>query len=132
MAVHIGWFLMAAALAVGYYGWGWRGVVLGLTVIVFWLLLQFSRGLRALREAAGRPVGEVPNALMFNAKLHAGLRLTQILKMTRSLGTKLAEEPETYQWQDAAGDKVRVELKNGAVTAWTLQRAAQPPPGETH
>ncbi len=116
---------MAAALAVGYYGWGWRGVILGFTVVVFWLLLQFSRGLRALREAAGRPVGEVPNAVMFHAKLHTGLRLTKILKMTGSLGKQVAQEPETFQWQDAAGDAVRVEFKDGAVTSWVLQRASE-------
>jgi hypothetical protein len=129
VAARIGWFLMVAALAVGYYGWGWRGVILGFTVVVFWLLLQFSRGLRALREAAGRPVGEVPNAVMLHAKLHAGLRLTQILKMTGSLGTQVAREPETFQWRDASGDAVRVEFKDGAVTAWSLQRAGGSPPG---
>jgi hypothetical protein len=129
VAARIGWFLMVAALAVGYYGWGWQGVILGFTVVVFWLLLQFSRGLRALREAAGRPVGEVPNAVMLHAKLHAGLRLTQILKMTGSLGTQVAREPETFQWRDASGDAVRVEFKDGAVTAWSLQRAGGSPPG---
>ncbi len=116
---------MVAALAAGYVGWGWRGVILGFTVVVFWLLLQFSRGLRALRDAAGRPVGEVPNAVMLHSKLHAGLRLTKILKMSGSLGKQVAKDPETFQWQDAAGDAVRVEFKDGLVTSWVLQRASE-------
>jgi hypothetical protein len=128
MGARLGWLLMAAALAAGYAGWGWRGLFLGVTVVVFWLLLQLSRGLRTLREAAGRPVGEVPNAVMLHAKLQAGMRLPQILKFTGSLGTKLADEPETFQWKDAAGDAVRVELKDGAVQKRALQRAADSQP----
>ncbi|HYN58253.1 MAG TPA: hypothetical protein VET87_01700, partial [Rubrivivax sp.] len=55
----VGWGLAAAAIAAGYVGWGWPGVVLGITLVVFWLLLQFSRSLRVLKNAAGSPVGHV-------------------------------------------------------------------------
>ncbi len=119
----LGWALALLAVAAGYASYGWRGVLLGVTVVAFWLLLQFSRALRTLREAAGQPVGVVANAVMFNARLHAGMRLPAVLKITRSLGRKLAEEPETYAWADAAGDEVAVELRQGRVTAWRLQRA---------
>ena len=145
----LGWVLAPLAVAAGYAGYGWRGALLGVTVVAFWLLLQFSRALRTLREAAGRPVGEVANAVMFNARLHAGMRLPAILKITRSLGRKLGEvrpeadeirrsppggdeqsgratfahDPETYAWADAAGDEVEVELRQGRVTAWRLRRA---------
>ena len=92
-----------------------------------WLLLQFSRALRAMREASGRPVGEVDNAVMLHARLRAGLRLVDVLKLTRSLGTPLATGveavDETFVWQDAAGDRVEVDLQHGRVTAWRLLRA---------
>lgn len=118
-----GWALALAAVVGGWLSYGWQGLVLALTVIVFWLLLQFSRSLRALQRAAGRPVGSVPNAVMLNAKLQAGLRLPQVLALTGSLGRKVGDDPETWAWADAAGDEVRVELHGGRVCAWKLTRA---------
>lgn len=107
-------------------------MVLGITVIVFWLLLQFSRALRALREASGRPVGEVTNAVMLHARLKRGQRLVDVLRLTRSLGRPLhdtgmrdgASVHEVFAWQDAGGDAVQVELHNGRVVHWRLLRAA--------
>jgi len=122
----LGWGLAAAAVAVGYAGYGWPGVVLALGVVVFWLLLQFNRALRALRLASGRPVGQVPNAVMLHARLRTGLRLTQVLALTRSLGRRVADDPETFAWRDEAGDEVQVELHQGRVRAWRLQRGAGP------
>jgi len=120
----IGWALAALAVAIGYAQWGWPGVVLAVTMIVFWLLLQFSRALRVLRKAGAAPMGQVPNAVMLHAKLQRGQRLPQILAFTKSLGTKLADDPETFEWRDAGGDAVRVELRGGKLERWTLQRAA--------
>jgi hypothetical protein len=112
----------------GYVGYGWRGLVLALTVIVFWLLLQFSRSLRVLRNAAGRPVGSVDNAVMLQAKLHAGMRLPEVLRLTRSLGQAVAPEPdETFAWADAAGDRVELVFNGGRLARWNLQRAAAAP-----
>lgn len=126
MTAWTGWALAVAAVAVGYAGYGWPGVLLALGVVVFWLLLQFSRALRALRAASGRPVGTVPNAVMLQARLRTGLRLPQVLTLTHSLGRKVAEDPETWAWRDQAGDEVQVELRQGRVTAWRLQRSAGP------
>jgi hypothetical protein len=126
----IGWTLAFAAIVAGYMGWGWRGVALGVTVIVFWLLLQFSQALRVMRMAAQAPVGRVPNAVMLNARLRAGMRLTDIIRVTRSLGQAVprpAGEPETFTWRDDAGDRVRVELQAGRVTAWALRRRESGP-----
>jgi hypothetical protein len=118
-----GWGLALLAVVVGYAGYGWRGLALALTVIAFWLLLQFSRALRVLREAAGRPVGSVDNAVMLHAKLHAGLRLPQVLRLTRSLGRQLAPEPEqTWAWADAAGDRVELVFVGGRLARWRLHR----------
>jgi hypothetical protein len=122
-AAWLGWVLAVAALAAGYVAYGWRGVLLALSVVVFWLLLQFSRSLRVLRQAAGAPVGDVANAVMLQARLHTGMRLPDILKLTRSLGRKVADDPETFVWTDAGGDAVHVELRQGRVTVWQLHRA---------
>ena len=131
----VGWALALAALVAGYVGYGWRGVVLALSVVVFWMLLQFSRALRAMREAAGRPVGRVDNAVMLHAKLRTGLRLVDVMKLTRSLGQPATDsdrpEPEVFVWSDEAGDSVRVELRAGQVSAWALQRADASPAGSS-
>lgn len=120
----LGWGLAFVAVVVGWQSWGWQGVVLAITVTVFWLLLEFSRSLRALRDAAGAPVGSVANAVMLNAKLQNGMRLPQVLKLTRSLGRQLSSEPEVWAWADAGGDEVRVTLQSGRVSSWQLVRAA--------
>ena len=128
----IGWALAALAVAIGYVQWGWPGVALAITMIVFWLLLQFSRALRVLRNAGSAPVGQVPNAVMLHAKLQRGQRLPQILAFTKSLGTKLADDPETFEWRDAGGDAVRVELRGGKLERWTLRRAADAAPDSSN
>ena len=120
----VGWILAAAALAAGYLGYGWPGVALAVTVIVFWLLLQFNRAMRAMRQASARPVGSVASAVMLHARLHAGMPLLDVLKLTKSLGRRVADDPETFAWTDEAGDTVQVELNRGRVRAWSLQRRA--------
>lgn len=121
-----GWLLAAGGIAAGYVGWGWQGAVLGVTLAVFWLLLQFSRALRALRDAAGNPVGQVANAVMLNARLREGMRLPEVLRLTRSLGRKLDGDAgdETFAWTDGGGDTVETTLAGGRVVRWRLVRAA--------
>jgi uncharacterized protein (DUF58 family) len=130
MSTALGWALAVVAVAIGYVQWGWAGVVLAITLIAFWLLLQFSRALRALRAAGQAPVGQIDNAVMLHAKLHAGQRLPEILKVTRSLGIKVSDQPEVFEWRDAAGDAVRIELVRGKLRHWDLTRAGgEPQPG---
>ena len=128
MRALLGWGLALAAFVAGWVGWGWRGVALAFTATVFWLLLQFSRSLRVLRQAGARPVGSIDNAVMLHARLQAGMRLLEILPLTRSLGRKVADAPETYVWTDAGGDRVRVELCDGRCSAYALERAVAEPP----
>ena len=85
----LGWGLAVVAVVAGWFSYGWPGVVLALSVVVFWLLLQFSRVLRVMRRAAERPIGSVDNAVMLHAKLQTGMQLLQILPLTRSLGVKV-------------------------------------------
>ena len=118
----VGWGLAVLAIAAGYVGWGWRGVVLGVTVIVFWLLLQFSRSLRVLRSAAEAPVGHVASAVMLHGKLQRGMTLLQVLTLTRSIGTRLAETPERWGWADAGGVRVELEFAHGKLESWALIR----------
>jgi hypothetical protein len=120
----LSWVLGVAAVAVGYVQWGWQGVVLATTLVVFWMLLQFSRALRAMREAASAPVGSVASAVMLHAKLTRGMRLTDVLRQTGSLGRKVATMPETFEWADASGAKVRAELLDGRLVRWDLLRPA--------
>ncbi len=129
----LGWGLAVAAVAAGYAGWGWRGVVLAVTVIAFWLLLQFSRALRVMRAASGRPVGWVPSAVMLHSKLGPGMRLAQVMTLSGSFGRRLGElegAVERFAWRDEAGDEVRLQLDNGRLVHWELVRAdAAPGPG---
>lgn len=127
----IGWALAAIAIAIGHLQWGWPGVALAVTLIVFWLLLQFSRALRVLRNASRAPVGHIDSAVMLNARLQRGQRLPQILALTRSLGLKQADaarDPEVFEWRDVGGDAVRVELVGGRLARWQLLRAADAAP----
>jgi hypothetical protein len=122
----VGWGLALAAPVAGWWSYGLPGVVLAFTVIAFWVLLQFSRAMRAMRAASANPVGQVANAVMLHSRLRKGLRLVDVLKHTRSLGTALHSDPnaadESFMWQDAGSDRVEVDLHNGRVTAWRLHR----------
>lgn len=120
-----GGLLAVLALVAGAWQWGWRGVVLALSVIAFWLLLQFSRSLRVMRDAGKAPIGRVANAVMLQARLQAGMPLLKVLQITGSLGQRLSEPPdESFGWTDGGGDQVHVHFRNGRVTHWTLLRAA--------
>ncbi|HRH89352.1 MAG TPA: hypothetical protein PLO41_21105 [Rubrivivax sp.] len=124
----VGWSLAVLGIVAGYVGWGWQGVVLGVTVIVFWLLLQFSRSLRVLRNAAGRPVGSVDSAVMLHSKLRAGMTLLQVLMLTRSLGTRLGESPERWGWADSGGTRVSLLFERGKLRSWQIDRDAASAP----
>lgn len=124
----LGVLLALAALALGYGAYGWPGVVLAMTVVIFWLLLQFSRALRVLRAASARPVGTVANAVMLQARLQRGMSLQAVLRLTGSLGRPVEGKADTFTWQDASGDQVRLHLVGGKLSEWQLLRVA-PGPG---
>ncbi len=124
-----GWAFAALAVVAGYWQWGWRGVLLALTLVAFWLLLQFSRALRVLRQAAAAPVGTVPSAVMLHARLRVGLPMAAVLPITGSLGRKVADEPETFEWADASGARVNAVFDDGRLARWDLVRPPEEPSG---
>jgi hypothetical protein len=122
----VSWGLGAAALAAGWFSYGWQGLVLAITAIVFWLLLQFSRALRALRKAASGPVGRVASAAMLHSRLREGMTLVQVLAVSGSLGERVdppAEgAEESWRWRDEGDVSVTVHLSGGSTRGWALQR----------
>ena len=118
----IGWALAAAALAVGWFGYGARGVALAVSVIAFWLLLQFSRLVRVMRSAAESPLGHVDNAVMLQAKLHAGLPMARVVALTKSLGRRTDDRSEVFTWTDDGGAAVTITFANGRCASWVLTR----------
>jgi uncharacterized protein (DUF58 family) len=123
MDARLGWALAVLATATGYWAYGWRGVLLAVTVVVFWLLLQFSRALRVMRLAAQAPVGVVPSAVMLHARLGSGMRLMDVVAITRSLGRKVSDEPETFAWRDESGAEVEIEFVGGRCSQWHIRRS---------
>ena len=118
----MGWALAVAAVVAGYALYGGPGVLLALGIVVFWLLLQFSRAMRAMRTAGESPIGQVASAVMVQSRLNKGMRLLDLVTLTRSLGDKLSDEPETYRWADNSGASVVVRLEDGLLADWVFER----------
>lgn len=122
----IGSALALAAFIAGGLLYGWKGVILALTIVVFWLLLQFSRLMRTMRAASDGPVGQVGSAVMLHAKLREGMKMLEVLPLTGSLGSKVAADAasasETWAWTDAGAVRVELRFEGGKLARWTLVR----------
>ena len=118
----LGWTLAAILVAVAWQQYGWQGVAFAGTVIVFWLLLQFNRAIRVMKNAGQAPLGHVDSAVMLHAKLKPGMTVMQVIGLTRSLGKKLSDDPERYEWVDASGAIVAVSFDRGRAKGWELRR----------
>jgi hypothetical protein len=121
-----GWLLAAVFFGLASAQFGWQGAVLAGTVIAFWMLLQFSRALRLLRQTAERPKGHVESAAVLGSKLRKGMTLAKVLPLTRSLGEKCPAEPgqECWRWVDAGGDALTLRFVGGYLADWSFDRAA--------
>ena len=125
MNIWISWALAVAALYIGYKNFGWQGIVFAITLIVFWLLLQYSRVNRLMTKVGAAEKGRVGDARSLAPKLKKGLPLIDVLKMTNSLGILIHSEPETFRWSDGNGDAVDVMFDvKGRTASWTLDRKA--------
>ncbi len=120
----LGWALALVAVVAGWRGYGWPGIALAFSVIVFWLLIQFNRSVKVMRNAASAPIGHIDSAVMLNAKLSAGLPMIRVVTLTKSLGKRVAEEPETWAWADASGSEVQIVFDKGRCQRWVLNRPA--------
>ena len=120
----LGWALAALLLALAWQSYGWQGVGVAASVIVFWLLLQFNRTLRVMKNAGGAPLGHVDSAVMLNAKLHAGMTMLQVVTLTKSLGRKLDAAGDTWAWGDAGGSEVTLHFERGRLSRFALDRSA--------
>jgi hypothetical protein len=125
----VGWVLVVAAFAAGWRAYGWPGFALAATVVVFCLLLQFSRAMRVMRRAAGRPVGQVDHALEFNARLKRGMTMLQIVSMTGSLGRPVAGQPATWAWNDSDAT-VTLVMAGDRLERWSFARTGAAAPEE--
>ncbi len=129
----LGWALAALFAALAWQQYGWQGLIFAASAIVFWLLLQLNRAMRVMRNASQAPVGHVGSAVMLHAKLKPGMTLLQVLTLTRSLGRKVSDHPERFEWTDASGASVVVTMARGRCTGWELRRDEPPradqPPG---
>jgi hypothetical protein len=123
----LGWALAALMVGAAWQFYGWQGVAVAVTAVVFWLLLQFNRAIRVMKNAAGKPIGHVDSAVMLNAKLRAGMQMLHVVMLTHSLGRRVSETPEVWSWADAGASEVIVTFVNGRCTAWMLNRPTQAP-----
>jgi hypothetical protein len=117
--------LAGSAVIVGWWNYGWRGLVLGLTLVVFWLLLQFSRAARVLRQAGQRPVGQVDSITMVQSRLTHGMQMTEVLTLTGSLGRQVGNRDD-WQWTDSYGNDLVVSFRRGVVVRWAVAQAEAP------
>jgi hypothetical protein len=118
-----------AGVALAWRSYSWAGVAAVVTVLVFWILLHFTRMMQVLKRAAGRPVGYVDSAVMLNAKLKPGMSLMHVIAMTRSLGTLLSEkgaQPEIFRWNDASDSTISCTFVDGKLAHHELFRPEPP------
>jgi len=115
--------------ALAWRSYGWQGVLVVVTMLVFGVLLHFSRMMQVLKRAANRPIGYVDSAVMLNAKLKPGATLLHVVAMTRALGLLKSvkdEQPEVFEWKDAGESVVTCTFVGGKLTRHELVRPLTP------
>ncbi len=112
-----------------YRSYGWPGIVAVVSVLVFGILLHFTRMMAVLKRAANRPIGHVDSAVMLNAKLKPGATLLHVVAMTRALGLLKSvkdEQPEVFEWKDGTDSTVTCTFVGGKLAHHVLYRPDQP------
>jgi len=118
-----------ALVVLAYRSYGWAGVALVVGGIVMWALLHFTRMMKVLQRASGRPIGYCDSAVMLNAKLKPRMNLMHVVAMTRALGEQLSEkdvQPEVFRWTDGSASHVTCEFAHGKLVKWELERPTRP------
>lgn len=128
----VAWALAALLVGAAWRFFGWQGALLAITGVVTWLLLQFNRAVRTMKNAAEHPVGHVDSAVMMNAGLKKGMTMLEVVAMTRSLGR--SDDPaceDDWTWRDPGGVAVTLHFARGRLSRWTLDRPRDGLPGGT-
>jgi hypothetical protein len=115
--------------ALAWQSYGWKGILVVVSVLVFGILLHFSRMMQVLKRAANRPIGYVDSAVMLNAKLKPGATLLHVVAMTRALGllkSVKGEQPEVFEWKDGTDSTVTCTFVGGKLAHHVLHRPDQP------
>jgi hypothetical protein len=116
---------IVGASVLAYRSYGWQGLVVVFSMLVFGVLLHFSRMMQVLKRAANRPIGYVDSAVMLNAKLKPGATLLHVVAMTRALGllkTTKGEQPEVFEWKDGSESVVTCTFVGGKLAHHVLVR----------
>ena len=111
--------------ALAWQSYGWKGIVVIVSVLMFGILLHFSRMMQVLKRAANRPIGYVDSAVMLNAKLKPGATLLHAVALTRSLGLLKSikgEQPEVFEWKDGSESVVTCTFVGGKLAHHKLVR----------
>ena len=132
MNPRLGWLLAALFTFAAWRAYDLAGLAFAASAIVFWLLLQFNRAVRVMKNAADSPVGHVASAVMFHAGLARGMTMLQIVTKTKSLGRKVEGSDDDWRWSDDGGASVVLHFERGRLVRWQLERPEPklPRPGE--
>ncbi len=116
---------VVGSAGLAWQSYGWKGVVVVVSVLVFGILLHFSRMMQVLKRAANRPMGYVDSAVMLNAKLKPGATLLHVVALTRTLGLLKSikgEQPEVFEWKDGSESSVTCTFVGGKLAHHELVR----------
>ena len=127
--MRVGTHLAVIVVTLGYSQYGWQGLLFGITVVVFWLLLQFSRTMRVMQKAGQAPKGRTDSAVRVHAKLKPGMRMLDILPITGSLGEREGGEggEERWVWTDQGDVRILLRMRHGRLVDWGLKRPPEAP-----
>ncbi len=126
MNPRLGWLLAALFAFAAWRAYGLAGLAFAASAIVFWLLLQFNRALRVMKNAGEAPVGHVANAVMFHAGLAPGVTMLQVVTKTKSLGRKVAGSDDDWRWGDDGGTSVVLHFERARLASWRVERPDEP------
>ena len=129
MNARLGWLLAAVFAFAAWRAYDLAGLAFAASAIVFWLLLQFNRAVRVMKNAAALPVGHVASAVMFHARLAVGMTMLQIVTATKSLGRRVAGSEDDWRWSDDGGSSVVLHFERGRLARWRIERPDEPAGG---
>lgn len=121
---------LAMALMFGAWrSYGGQGLLLATLMISFWVMLHFTQLLRVLRIAASRPMGQVADLAPVLRRLRLGQSLSDVVRITRSLGLRVNAEDETttvLSWSDELGHTLIATFVHGRLSTFEHHRPEDP------